>query len=223
MEPLRQRFGQSPLSFISKEILYQPNQKLKESTDTDLIVAIDGLGSGEGQNRDDSRLHHTQIVQALFYYAAGEMDRAHNAVLPLSWPSATPFGGKAIKCGAAAAQDATYVHAMLHRQEGEFIGQEGGGMLGWDNASYWFSQVGRHAIYPMVMEGARALAKGNKALEGHCRQHSDEWQPSLFLQLCRETHGSGGAVAAFCTGVINLEWGLLLDHVGAKSCLLHRE
>merc|ERR1711871_489869 len=101
--------------------------------------------------------HHLTVVKALCLYAAGELDRSHNAVLPLSWPSHTPFGGPPIR-GTAAEQDATYVHAMLHRQEGEFVGQEGGGTLGWDNADFWFSRVGRHPLHPQLLECARAFA-----------------------------------------------------------------
>ena len=61
-------------------------------------------------------VHHLTVVTALLYSATGALDRSHNMVLPLSWPSDTPFGGAAI-LGTAAAQDATYVlHTCNHAQ-----------------------------------------------------------------------------------------------------------
>ena len=185
------------------------------SANVELVSSIDALTTAGRSTKAGGSSHFLAVAQALLFYAAGELDRSHNLVLPLSWPAATPFGGRPIP-GSAAAQDATYVHALLHRQEGEFVGQEGGGMVGWDNAAFWFSQVGRHPLYPAVLEGAARLAKGNRAAKAHVLRHGKGWKPRLFLELCQETQGTDSKLAQFCRAVMNLEWRLLLDHVLAK-------
>jgi hypothetical protein len=55
------------------------------------------------------------LLQALWYDAKGDWDRAHRIVQAI--PSA----------------DAAWVHAYLHRREGD----------SW-NADYWYSHAGRH-------------------------------------------------------------------------------
>lgn len=69
--------------------------------------------------------HMARVVAALLYLAVGGLDQAHNLVTPLCWGSRTAYGGPPIR-GSAAAQDAAYVHALVHRQEGACDGEVGG-------------------------------------------------------------------------------------------------
>lgn len=54
------------------------------------------------------------VIAALLYLAAGCPDQAHNLVTPLSWGSPTHYGGRPV-AGSPAAQEAAYVHALVHR------------------------------------------------------------------------------------------------------------
>jgi len=216
MEAIRRNLGEEPLQFVSKEMRYVPTRSLTITADPELVASVHELTKSNSRISNPDAQHFLSVVKSLLLYAVGELDQSHNLVLPLSWPSSTPFGGPPIR-GSAAAQDATYVHAMLHRQEGQFVGQEGGGTLGWDNAAFWFSQVGQHPLYPAVLAGAHGLAAGNAVLEKHVRSHGKTWKPSLFLNLCQEVQGSEGLEATFCRALMNLEWHLLIDHVWAKA------
>lgn len=60
--------------------------------------------------------HHARVVAGLLYMACGGLDQAHNLVTPLCWGAPTPYAGRPIP-GSAAAQDASYVHALVHRAE----------------------------------------------------------------------------------------------------------
>jgi len=51
------------------------------------------------------------------------LDEAHDIVLPFSWPSPT-FAGPSIP-NSPAAKESEYCHAMIHRKEGDFIGELG--------------------------------------------------------------------------------------------------
>ena len=87
--------------------------------------------------------------------------------------------------------------------------------MGWDNAAFWVSQVGTHALYPRVLEGGGKLAAGDTALEAHVKTNCAAWQPLL----CRDSEGSEGIAEArcFCQAMMNLEWRLLLEHSWALS------
>lgn len=166
---------------------------------------------------DGSAHHHVDIIRSLLLYAAGAMDEAHNLVLPLSWPSPTAMGGRPVR-GSAAAKDATYVHAMLHRQEGDLVGQEGGGMIGWDNAAFWFSQAGPHPCTTEVLNAARGAAAGHRELEALVRAHGNAWDSAEFLKLCRRAVASRDPeLSAFCSRVACAEWSLLLRHSWGKA------
>lgn len=64
---------------------------------------------------DIDSIHFAQVAIALLYLACGGLDEAHNLVTPLSWPLKTDFGGKPVK-GSPANAEASYAHALIHRQ-----------------------------------------------------------------------------------------------------------
>lgn len=70
-------------------------------------------------------------VQALWWDAKGDWERAHNLVNDMETP------------------DAMAVHAYLHRKEGQ----------GW-NADYWYRRAGRKYHRPELEDEWEALAEG---------------------------------------------------------------
>ena len=88
------KLGPEPLPFLSKEMRYVPSKSLppSPSCSKEIVETIDALAASTSSEQ--------RVGQALLFFAAGELDRAHNLVLPLSWPSATPFAGPPVKCSA---------------------------------------------------------------------------------------------------------------------------
>lgn len=90
-----------------------------------------------------SRSRHADCIAGALLAAVGGLDAAHNIVTPLSWRSFTPYAGKPVACSPMEAADASYVHALIHRQEGSADGEFGSGF---SNANFWHrTAAGAHA------------------------------------------------------------------------------
>ncbi len=154
------------------------------------------------------------VITALLYLALGGVDQAHNLVTPLSWGAPTNYGGRP-KTGSPAAQDAAYVHALVHRLEGACDGEFGSGF---SNAQYWYRAAGQHPIAPAVLAAAKRAAGGNARLEALVAKHGSDWSPGRFVGVCEEASGRRGdaELRGFCEEVIRAEWHLLLEHCYQK-------
>ena len=99
---------------------------------------IEGLGAVSPST------DYVTVLKAALYLGIGGVDEAHNLVTPLSWGAFTEFGGFPV-FGSVARQDASYVHALVHRAEGWNIGEFGG--AGYSNSGYWWSMTGQHPVW----------------------------------------------------------------------------
>eukprot|EP00882_Tetradesmus_deserticola_P033686 GHRQ01038503.1.p2 GENE.GHRQ01038503.1~~GHRQ01038503.1.p2 ORF type:complete len:140 (+),score=45.12 GHRQ01038503.1:133-552(+) len=113
-----------------------------------------------------------------------------------------------------AASEAAYVHALIHRQEGECIGEFGSGF---SNANYWYRAAGQHPISAALFKEAQHLAAGQPAAEAHMAKHGSSWAPAKFVGLCSEVaEKQDPQLLKFCESVMAAELRLLLDHCYQK-------
>lgn len=97
--------------------------------------------------------NQTEAVKAALLYRAGKWEQAHKIAQGI--PSS----------------EGSFWHAILHRTEGD-----------WENAAYWFRQVGDHPIYSLIYADAVQI------LAVHT--HSDwdagnQWDPFEFVRWCK--------------------------------------
>ena len=127
-----------------------------------------------------------QVLVALIFIARGALDAAHDIVGSLDSP------------------EATYAHAMIHRQEGASTGEAG--LPGYSNSRYWFSCLGEHPLFAQMTEFVAAHPGVPRTMS------SSEWDPAAFVQHCARSEQSGSPEdLAFCTAVQRKEWELLFD------------
>lgn len=161
--------------------------------------------------------HMSDVVLALLYLSCGGLDEAHDIVLPYSWPEYTCMGGKPV-LDSPASQESEYCHALVHRQEGEHVGELG--MLGWSNACFWFSKTGRHQLFPSIKKNAIAIVKehypDNMNYVEMLGGQNKDWDPDVFTELCQKATAGDKKLVNFCEKVINMEWKTLLDHCNEK-------
>eukprot|EP00798_Chlamydomonas_sp_ICE-L_P004084 gene4084-14184_t len=199
-----------PMQLTSGTMMYyEPNQDLH----TPLPAVADSLSPAtvsQGCMKDSG---FSLVVAGLLYLALGGLDHAHNLVTPLCWGSPTNYGGKPVR-GSAAAKDAAYVHALVHRSEGFCEGEFGSGF---SNANYWYGATGRHEIFPAVLEAACKLAAGTSRLEEIVARHGKEFDPYKFNSVCSQALSSKDQkLISFCSRVMEAEWNLLLEHSYTK-------
>jgi hypothetical protein len=102
-------------------------------------------------------------------------------------------------CQDLATAEGAYWHAILHRQEPDP-----------GNAAYWFRRVGRHALYPALVEHARDIVQREP---GASFTIAEAWDPFAFVDLCESARQQPADTPAHrAAREIQLaEWQLLFD------------
>ena len=149
------------------------------------------------------------VLGGLIYLTHGHLDAAHEAVQRLGTP------------------DAVYTHALLHRLEGEHVGEAN--MRGWSNADYWNDQLGLHPLYPHIrtlvctsdtlatLAAASPRAEAFRAKFLASDAAARPWEASAFLGLCIEgCRQQDVACVRFCEIVTLAEVRLLIEGCCAR-------
>jgi hypothetical protein len=77
-----------------------------------------------------------EIGRTLLLLEAGDLDAAHNKVLSK-------------KRGTANDVDSYYVHALIHRMEGDALGDPPFNIQGYANSNYWLAQCAEAGVHPV--------------------------------------------------------------------------
>jgi len=171
------------------------------------LTAADVAPTAAGANS-----HMARVVCGLVWVAFGALDAAHNTVTPLCWGAPTDYAGPPIP-NSPAAQEAAYVHALVHRWEGSHDGEFGSGF---SNANYWYRATGHHQVMGQLQAAALKEAGGDEALARYVG--GTRLDPTRLVQLCADAQRPGAEpkVRAFAERVVNLEWRLLFDWCYAR-------
>eukprot|EP00475_Leptophrys_vorax_P043743 TRINITY_DN8516_c0_g1_i1.p1 TRINITY_DN8516_c0_g1~~TRINITY_DN8516_c0_g1_i1.p1 ORF type:complete len:249 (-),score=36.56 TRINITY_DN8516_c0_g1_i1:97-843(-) len=195
----------NPMGLAGIEMHYTAQATIPDSA-ADLADQLDSLDLVDPSSANRSSIHTARVAHGLLYVGVGALDLAHNAVTPLSWPYRTRFSGEPERdVEESVAADASYVHALIHRREGEHIGEFGSG---WNNSLYWFGNVpSDHAVLVLMQKlYPRLYGKGPDVFLGYCEKAIAKKDQELLL-LCQE--------------VCNAEWKLLLEYCLDKMKLNH--
>ncbi|CAE7449220.1 unnamed protein product [Symbiodinium pilosum] len=196
--------SRSPLSTCGIPELQQAGSKAAQ-----LLVA--GL-LAKGADADKA-----EAAAAVLCLMLGGLDEAHNLVTPHTWGSPTTFGGPP-KLGSTVFREAAYCHVIVHRMEGENLGEFGSGF---NNSKYWMGQAfslgaSQHPIFPQLREDAEGFV--GECHDSRCllRTMGPKWEPSLFNKLCEDVLlTEDPATMEFCKAVQTRELQLLFEHIMA--------
>jgi len=102
--------------------------------------------------------------------------------------------------------EGSYWHAIVHRQEPDA-----------GNASYWFKQVGEHAIFPQLRAAARSIAAAHQSAR---LKLSETWNPFTFIDVCLDAgNHRGSELERAALEIQRAEWQLLFDFCARRrSC-----
>ena len=161
---------------------------------------------------------HARVAVGLLLLGLAAADESHAVITPLSWEEGTQFGGPPM-LGSAAAAEASYAHALVHRHEAWHVGEFG---TGWHNSAFWFGLTAAKqsadvaAVHQACAAAARARATtaSPEASAWVAEALADGWAPRMLNGLCAQAvRGElSEPLAAFASWMAEMELRALMDH-----------
>jgi hypothetical protein len=143
--------------------------------------------------------HAGELGKILKPSLAGLDDERRDAALALALLWHDDLDGAHRLCQAHEGHpDNDYVHALLHRREGDF-----------GNAKYWFREVGSHPVYAAVAKAATAAGQSGLVDGG-------AWKPAAMVDACAEALTRDTARQAVLMQLQAAEFRALAVHVLAR-------
>lgn len=130
-----------------------------------------------------------EVAAAVLCLMLGGLDEAHNLITPHSWSTPTTFGGLP-KLQSTRSREAKYCHVIVHRMEGENLGEFG---TGFNNSNYWLGQafysskgMSEHPIFPELRKAAEDWLEDCHDARCLLRTMGPKWEPKLFNNFCED-------------------------------------
>lgn len=188
---------------------YVPEDKLGSYEQRHVLSLAEQVETLDIDDGDRQSTELFEMIRALMFLKCEGLDEAHNIVTPHSWSNCTSFSGPPIR-DSTVRREATYIHALIHRGEGDHQGEYGNGF---QNSSFWFGQVSSHPVYELLPSLAQKLGSSDKQVAEHVALQSCGWKPTEFLTFCESSlHSKNPAQITFCEELINSEWDAAFDH-----------